>query len=109
MNQKAIFLDRDGVLNALVHNPATDENESPLTPDQISMMPGAVAAAKKLQDAGFLIFIVSNQPNPAKGKATMENTRLIAGNIEAALKDGGVIVARSFYCYHHPEGIVPEI
>lgn len=108
MGSRAIFLDRDGVLNALVLNPATGENESPLTPEQLGLMPGAVAAAKRLQDAGYLLFIVSNQPSYAKGKTTMEHTRAIAEKIERELRAGGVEIARAFYCHHHPDGIVPE-
>jgi len=108
MSSPAIFLDRDGVLNALVRNPATSEFESPHTPEQLSLMPGAVEAARRLAGAGFTLFIVSNQPSYAKGKATMEHTRAIAAKIEQALNDGGAPIERSFYCYHHPDGIVPE-
>ena len=108
MSSPAIFLDRDGVLNALVHNPATGEHESPHTPDQLSLMPGAVEAAQRLARAGFTLFIVSNQPSFAKGKATMEHTRAIAEKIEEAFSAGGAPIARAFYCYHHPDGIVRE-
>lgn len=108
MSKRALFLDRDGVLNALVHNPATGEHESPHTPEQLSMMPGAVEAAARLANAGFALFIVSNQPSYAKGKATLEHTREIAAKIERTLNEGGAPITRSFYCHHHPDGIVPE-
>src|ERR1044071_9886687 len=99
MGKAAVFLDRDGVLNTLVFNPASGDHESPIVPAQLSMMPGVVAAARRLQDAGFALLIVSNQPNPAKGKATMEDTRAIADRIVSELLDGGVEILRSFYCY----------
>ena len=104
--KRAIFLDRDGVLNTLVLNPRTGEYESPHTPADLCMMPGAPAAAKRLQAAGFMLFIVSNQPSYAKGKTTMENIKAIAAKVEIALNQEGVSIARGLYCYHHPNGTV---
>jgi len=107
MLQRAVFLDRDGVLNELALNPATGEYESPHTLAGTKVLPGAIAAARRLQEAGFLLFIVSNQPSYAKGKATLENIIAIAALVERALRDGGVRLAAAYYCYHHPQGIVP--
>ncbi|HYG75998.1 MAG TPA: HAD family hydrolase [Planctomycetota bacterium] len=107
MSNRAVFLDRDGILSELALNAATGEYESPHTTDELVMIPGCVAAAKKLQDAGYLLFIVSNQPSYAKGKTSLENIKMIANKVEFALGQGGVEIARAFYCYHHPQGVVP--
>jgi D-glycero-D-manno-heptose 1,7-bisphosphate phosphatase len=104
---KAIFLDRDGVLNELALNPHNNEYESPHTLTELRMMPGAVGAARRLQDAGFLLFVVSNQPSYAKGKASFENIQLIAEHVAEALFDGGVRLSKTYYCFHHPDGTVP--
>jgi D-glycero-D-manno-heptose 1,7-bisphosphate phosphatase len=103
---RAVFLDRDGVINALVHNPETGENESPLRTGQLLILPGVVRALCKLRKAGFRLFVVSNQPSFAKGKMTMKETRAIASAVRQALRSGGAKVTRYYYCYHHPEGIV---
>lgn len=107
MLRRAVFLDRDGVLNELVLNPANGAYESPHTPADTKMLPGAGAAARRLQEAGFLLFIVSNQPSYAKGKATLEHTLAIAALVEQALRADGVQLTAAYYCYHHPQGIVP--
>jgi len=107
MLQRAVFLDRDGVITELALNPATGEYESPHTLAELKMLPGAVDALKRLQDAGFLLFIVSNQPSYAKGKTTLENIEAIAAEVDRALRAGGVTITEAYYCYHHPQGIVP--
>jgi D-glycero-D-manno-heptose 1,7-bisphosphate phosphatase len=105
--RKAVFLDRDGVLNDLVFNPATGEHESPHTPADLHMLPGVADAARQLQTAGFALFIVSNQPSFAKGKTSLENIREIAALVERYFADAGVRIWRAFYCLHHPNGTVP--
>lgn len=104
--RRAVFLDRDGVLNQLAMNPNTGEYESPHSYDEVVMLPGAVAAAKKLQDAGFSIFVVSNQPSAAKGKLPLSDLKDVIAFIERKMTDGGVDILRGYYCHHHPEGIV---
>ena len=106
--KRAVFLDRDGVLSALVLNPQTGEHESPHVPANLRIMPGAAAAAQRLQEAGYLLFVVSNQPSYAKGKATLENIQAIAAQFDSLLRAEGVALTRAYYCYHHPQGIVPE-
>src|SRR5580704_12804966 len=63
---RAVFLDRDGVINRNVVNPATGECESPLAVDDFEFAPGAFDAMRELQVAGFLLFLVSNQPTTPK-------------------------------------------
>lgn len=107
MAKQAVFLDRDGVLNELALNPKNGEYESPHETSAVHMMPGATVAAKKLQDAGFALFIVSNQPSFAKGKTSLENIHAIANFVESNLKAAGATLLRAYYCYHHPDGTVP--
>jgi D-glycero-D-manno-heptose 1,7-bisphosphate phosphatase len=102
----AVFLDRDGVLNELVFNPTTGAHESPHTPEELHLLPGVAEAARRLQAAGFALFIVSNQPSYAKGKTSLENIHAIAALVERRLADAGVRIWRSLYCLHHPAGTV---
>ncbi len=105
---KAIFFDRDGVINDLIFNPKTGEFESPHHLKDLKMISGAAHAMKAAQDKGFEIFIVSNQPSYAKGKTTLEEIKRIALSVMENLEAEGVSVRDSFYCYHHPRGILPE-
>ena len=64
--RKAIFLDRDGIINhSLI------ENGKPIAPRSISdfsLMEGVEHLIEKLRGLGYLIFVVTNQPDVAKGK-----------------------------------------
>lgn len=103
---RAVFLDRDGVLNKNVFNPATGEYESPRGPEDFCLVDGVIESLRKLQDAGFLLFLVSNQPNYAKGKNTLEQLDAIHNQLDRSLTAGGIHFSRYFYCFHHPHGTV---
>ncbi len=103
----AVFLDRDGVINRNVQDPATGEYGAPLSAEQFHLAPGALEAMAALRQAGFVLFLVSNQPNYAKGKSTLEALHAIHERLAAELDAAGIDFAEFFYCYHHPDGIVP--
>ena len=66
--RRAVFLDRDGVLNRNVWNSAVEAYESPLTPEQFELLPKVVPALKLLRDAGYLLFLVSQPAKPCQGQ-----------------------------------------
>ena len=105
---KAIFFDRDGVINKLVFNPKTSEYESPHKPDDLELIPGVLEIIKNLSDRGYFIFIISNQPSFAKGKTTLEKIEKIQKELKAQIEKNGIIIKEYYYCYHHPNGIIPE-
>jgi D-glycero-D-manno-heptose 1,7-bisphosphate phosphatase len=107
--KRAVFLDRDGVLNRNVWNPETSAYESPLTPEQFELLPNVIPALRLLRDAGYLLFIVSNQPNYAKGKATMDTLVAIHSKLETVLVKAGVSLDACYYCFHHPSFTGPCI
>jgi D-glycero-D-manno-heptose 1,7-bisphosphate phosphatase len=104
--RRAVFLDRDGVINRNVLNPSTGEHEAPLTKDDFEFVPGALDSLRRLQDAQLLLFLVSNQPNYAKGKACLETLRSIHKKFESGLMHRGIEFAEFYYCFHHPWGKV---
>jgi D-glycero-D-manno-heptose 1,7-bisphosphate phosphatase len=106
MNRPAVFLDRDGVLNALVLNPATGRLESPLTPADFRLLDGVIPALLRLQAAGFPLVLVSNQPNFALGKSTLETLGMIHGRLAAEFLRAKIHFARICYCLHHPKGVI---
>ena len=107
MTRPAIFLDRDGVLNPTVLNPATGELESPLTPRDFRLGEGVIPALRHLQDAGYPLILVSNQPNFALGKCSYDTHRSIRHKLESQLDAAGIHFARFCYCLHHPRGRTP--
>ncbi len=108
MRKKAVFLDRDGVINRLVLNPATSAYESPHTAVELSIFPFAAKSLGKLTASGYLLFLVSNQPSYAKGKTTMEDILAVHDKLDSYLRLNGIDFTEYFYCYHHPQGLIPE-
>lgn len=103
---RAVFLDRDGVINRNVLNPATSEFEAPLTAKDFELLPGVQQALQRLKSAGFLLFLVSNQPNYAKGKSSLPELDAIDAELRRNLAAMQVEFAATYYCLHHPEGQV---
>lgn len=66
----AIFLDRDGVLNDVVWRDG--KPASPRSADELRIADGAVQAVSALGAAGYLTFVVTNQPDVRRGKMTAE-------------------------------------
>jgi histidinol phosphatase-like enzyme len=73
IDRPAIFLDRDGTLVQEVFYPETGELEAPMYPEDVRLIAGAAAAARRLSDAGFLLILVSNQGAYAKGKTSLRS------------------------------------
>jgi D-glycero-D-manno-heptose 1,7-bisphosphate phosphatase len=108
MKNKAIFLDRDGVINPLVYNSATGEYEPPRGSADFAIYPYVEKSLRLLRDAGYKIVLVSNQPDCAKGKATMGELEFVAKALEDWSSEHGGLIDSFNYCYHHPDGIIPE-
>ncbi len=104
---KAVFLDRDGVLNENVFYADTGAWESPRTVADFKLFPETIPSLQQLQRAGFLLFLVSNQPNVAKGKSTMEELQAIQASLCSSLEPADIRFTDFFYCYHHPESTLP--
>lgn len=69
--RRAIFLDRDGVLNRVFLQP-DGKTHPPQTLEQLDILPGVPEACMSLRRAGFLLIVVSNQPDVARGKQRRE-------------------------------------
>ena len=102
----AIFLDRDGVITANVLNPATGEFEAAHALEDFAVLPGAVEALRRFDRAGWPLFLVSNQPDAALGKAGIETIQEIHARMMAHLAPAGIRFVEAYYCYHHPKGHV---
>lgn len=106
MSRRAVFLDRDGVLNRNVFYADSGEFESPRFVEDLEIFSWTVTAAKLLSDQGFALFIVSNQPSFAKGKASLEQLVRVGARVREELEAAGVRLTRNYYCFHHPQSKV---
>ena len=105
--KRAIFLDRDGVLNRNVYYEDTAAWESPREPEVVRLTEGIGPALRSLQAASYLLIIVSNQPNAAKGKCSREQLDQVHARVLALLLDQGVAIDADYLCFHHPDHTGP--
>lgn len=91
----AIFLDRDGVINREVDNLSDIR--------QLRLLPYAAAALKKLNQSGFLVIIITNQPVVARGWITEDDLGLIHRELLLRLAKKGAKIDAIYYCPHHPK------
>jgi D-glycero-D-manno-heptose 1,7-bisphosphate phosphatase len=91
--KRAVFLDRDGVINE-----AQVRDGKPYPPrdaESVVIPPGAADALKRLKDKGYLLIVVTNQPDVRRGKITRETVEEINRYLNAHLPLDAV-----FTCYH---------
>ncbi len=109
IGRPAVFLDRDGVLNEFVADPVTGKPDSPHKAEDVELIDGAGTAAARLAHAGFALICISNQPAAAKGTASIERLLDVHRRVTALLAEEGAILETSRLCWHHPDGIVPDL
>ena len=94
--KRAVFIDRDGTIN--------EEKEYLYRTDDFAFIPGAPQAIRLLNEAGFLVIVVTNQSGVARGFYTEEDVHLLHRYIASQLEPFGARVDAWFYCPHHPAG-----
>ena len=106
MTQRAVFLDRDGVINAYACDREFGTIDSPARPEEFVLLPGAAEATARLKREGFLIIVVSNQPGIAKGRFTPALLESVTERMKGLVGEAGGVLDAVYYCPHHPEGSV---
>ena len=107
--RRAVFLDRDGVINKLIYHKEAGIVDSPLTPRQFQLLPRVPDAIKILNGLGLPVVVVSNQPGIAKKKFTAATLRTFDRHLNDALERAGAHLEGVYYCTHHPESLVPSL
>jgi D-glycero-D-manno-heptose 1,7-bisphosphate phosphatase len=105
----AVLLDRDGVLTEPVLDPHTGTLESPLHAADVRLIDGAARGARLLLDHAIPVVVVSNQPAAAKGLVELDELRAVHDRAVQLLAADGVALDGWEYCFHHPDGVVPEL
>ncbi len=100
MPNRAVFLDRDGVIIA-----DTGYIDSV---SRVFFLPGVAENLKKLKEKGFMLVIVTNQSGVARGYFSVQTLKGINKNILDRLKIQGVEIDSIYFCPHHPEGKIKE-
>ena len=97
VKHRAVFLDRDGVLNRPIIRDGLPF--PPATPDQFELYPGVAERCSELKAAGFLLIVVSNQPDVGRGTQTREAVEAI----HQKLRDAVPALDSIEVCYHAGE------
>jgi len=72
--------------------------------DQLALIPGAAQAIRRLNDAGVLVIVVTNQPVVARNLCTEEDVRRLNARLEEMLRHAaGARLDAVYFCPHHPE------
>jgi len=90
---RAVFLDRDGVLNRAEIRDG--KPYAPMSLDALEVLEGVPSALRKLRDAGFRLIVVTNQPDVARGSQTRAMVEAMNARLAAELPVDEVVV-----CYH---------
>lgn len=94
-NNKAIFLDRDGVIN---------EEVSYLSNlDDFQLIEGSTEALRILKDLGYFLIVITNQAGIARGYFTEDTLKEIHNKMAQILKQNNIELDDIFYCPHHPD------
>ena len=95
---KAVFLDRDGVIN---RRPAQDEYVTRW--EDLHLLPGTGEAISLLNRAGFLVIVVTNQRCVAKGLITTRELESMHERMRAELASQAATIDEVYYCAHEKE------
>ncbi len=93
--KRAVFLDRDGTLIA--------EKKYLADPGLVSLTQGAGPALRALADAGFLLFIVTNQSGIGRGYYTLDDMHRVNERVAEVFAEDGVRFARVYFAPEAPE------
>ncbi|NSW94783.1 MAG: HAD family hydrolase [Bacteroidales bacterium] len=95
MMNKALFLDRDGVINV-------DKGHVYLR-EQFEFNEGIFDLCRKYLEQGYLIIIITNQAGIAKGYYTEADFLELTEWMVKEFEDKGIVISKVYYCPHHPD------
>jgi D-glycero-D-manno-heptose 1,7-bisphosphate phosphatase len=92
---KALFLDRDGVINV--------DKGHVYRREQFEFLPGIFDLCKNYINAGYLILIITNQAGIAKGVYTEQDYEDLTAWMVSQFSENGIIISEVYHCPHHPD------
>lgn len=102
--RKAVFLDRDGVIIDLNVDFTAPKSFAVKSVEDIKLLPG-VEKISALKKCGYLVIVVSNQPDIALGKINEKTRKDLEKTFELISKTNNLIFDGIYYCHHHPNSV----
>ena len=97
---RAVFLDRDGTIN--------EEKNYLYKIEDFEFLPGTIEAMKLLQQAGYILVVITNQSGIARGYYTEHDFKILNDWMTDELSQNGITLSGVYYCPHHPNASVNE-
>jgi D-glycero-D-manno-heptose 1,7-bisphosphate phosphatase len=94
-NERAAFLDRDGTI--------MEDTNYVGNVERVILIPSAAQALRRLSDAGYRLFVVTNQSGVGRGYFPREAVEQIHAHLDEQFGKSGVRFTRYYVCPHHPE------
>jgi D-glycero-D-manno-heptose 1,7-bisphosphate phosphatase len=92
---KALFIDRDGVINV--------DKVHVFRKEEFEFTKGIFELCKKYSDKGYLILIITNQAGIAKGIYSEDDFLILTGWMTAQFSERGIKITKVYHCPHHPD------
>ncbi len=96
--RRALFLDRDGIIN--------EDTDYPHTPEQILFNDAVFTLCRKAAKKGYLLIVITNQAGVARGLFGEDEVRALHAWMTEEFRARGIAIARFYYCPHHPDAQV---
>jgi len=93
--QRAVFLDRDGVINR--------EIDGVGCPEDVEILPGVAETIARINRSPLLAIAITNQPGLAKGFFSFDDLDRVHAQMDGLLAEGGGFLDDLYFCPHHPE------
>lgn len=100
LDKKALFLDRDGVINR--------DDGYVSTPGKFHFIDGIFDLCRHAQSKNYLVIVVTNQSGIARGFYSVDDFHTLNNWMLDQFKIRAINISHVYYCPHHPEGCVPE-
>jgi len=95
MTSKALFLDRDGVINI--------DRGYLYKSEDVVFVPGIFELCRYYQQQGYLIMVVTNQSGIARGYYSEEDFAILSTWMQEQFRNEGVEITAIYHCPHHPD------
>jgi D-glycero-D-manno-heptose 1,7-bisphosphate phosphatase len=95
-NHKALFLDRDGVINF-------DPGDYTMSVEEFEILPTVIEALVLAKEKGYKIIIITNQGGLAKGLYSIDEVHKMHDKLRAACADRNVSIDGIYFSPHHPD------
>ena len=96
MSRRAVFLDRDGVINV-------EGGEFVSRPEDLCILPGALEAIAALTRAHWPVVVFTNQSGVGRGRMSMDDLRSVHDSLETLVQRAGGRLSGIYACPHQPD------